>query len=140
VLLTQAATTGGSGVSDLVATLSSFSPFFSLGIGGVLAVMLIKRIWIMPVGEYRDFRAAVEASIEAAKVNADRERVEAKAAADERAARYQTDLDDARATVAELTETIIRQVVPAVTRVAGPLSELVEIKRAGQRKRGQSGD
>jgi hypothetical protein len=140
VLLAQAATTGGGGVSDLVATLSSFSPFFSLGIGGVLAVMLIKRIWIMPVGEFADYKAVSEDAREAAKASCERERAEAKVNADERYARMQTDLDAAREQVSELTETIIRQVVPAVTRVAGPLSELVEIKRAGQRKRGQSGD
>lgn len=126
----------GGGFADLVSSLSSLSPLFSLGLGGVLAVMLIKRIWIMPVGEFEDYKAAACAAIAAA----ERVRDDTKTAADERILGLQGDLDTAREQVSELTDTIIKQVVPAITRVQGPLTELVELKRKEQRKPRGSGD
>jgi hypothetical protein len=109
---------------EFVSSLGSLSPIFSLGLGGVIAFMLIKRIWIMPVGEFNDFKETTE-----------RERVATKIASDARISGLENDLDTARQSIAELTDTMIKQVVPAVTRVSGPLNELVELKRAQQRGR-----
>lgn len=125
---------------DFLSSVSSLSPILSLGLGGVLAVMLIKRIWIMPVGEFNDYKTVAERERIEAKADCDRERLDIKVAAETRVLRMQADLDEARVVNAELTDTIIKQVVPAVTRVAGPLSELVELKRTQQRKRGQPND
>lgn len=128
--LSEAAPTppSGNGISDFLSSLSSLGPILQLGFGGFLAILLIKRIWIMPVGEFTDYKEVTE-----------RQRIDTKEASDQRISKLETDLDTSRATSADLTDTIIKQTV-IMTRVAGPLSELVELKRAQPRRRGQNSD
>lgn len=116
----------GGGVSfnptDLAATLATASPALMLAI----FIIALSRSWLILPRELIRLQKECE-----------RERLETKAITDTFALRQQADLDEARAANAELTETIIEKVVPAVTRVAGPLTELVEFKRAQSRRRGQ---
>ena len=126
----------GSGFLSGLSSLSYLAPLFGPLVGVVIAVMLIKRIWIMPVGEHKEAMAALTARMEAAAAAAEESRVETKAISDSRIHKLHHDNDSLQVMNGELTDTIIKQVVPAVTRVAAPLSELAEIKRAQSRKRG----
>lgn len=61
------------------------------------------------------------------------------AATEARNLRTQADLDAARATIVELTDTVVKQTA-IMTRVAVPLTELVEMKRAELRGSGGQGN
>lgn len=120
-LAEAAAPSTGPDVLGIVQYISTASPALMLA----LFILALSKNWLMLPRELNEYKTAAE-----------RER----AAYDTRLQGLQTDLEGARDNVAELTDTIIKQVVPAVTRVAGPLSELVELKRAQPRRRGNPND
>lgn len=135
-LAEAAAPSTGPDVLGIVQYISTASPALMLA----LFILALSKNWLMLPREINEYKAAAERERVETKADVDRERSENKSAFNVRIQGMQTDLDAARGNVADLTDTIIKQVVPAVTRVAGPLSELVELKRAQPRRRGQSND
>jgi hypothetical protein len=139
--LAQAAQGASSTAVDLLNSVSQFNPILNLGLGGVLVFLIIKRIGIMPTYVFKDAKAEwdrervdLQNQIEQHRVScaADRDRVEVDRVRERDQARK--DNDEAQATIKGLTTTIVEQVVPAVTRVAGPLLDLVRIKEAEERR------
>jgi len=133
----------GAATANFLSSLGSLSWLFNLGAGGALAFMAYKRVLVMPIGEYTDAKAEwekervrLEKLVDDTKATAERNARDSKAQCDRERTRLEKDLDDVQATNASLTNTIIEQVVPAVTLVAGPLNELVKLKQPVSKRRG----
>jgi hypothetical protein len=132
---------GANPAADFLASISTFNPILNLGLGGVLVFLIIKRIGIMPTYVFKDAKAEwdrervdiqTRVDHERDSWNAERVRLEADRVRERDDSRRDT--DEAQSTIKTLTTTIVDQVVPAVTRVYGPLTDLVRLQEAEERR------
>jgi hypothetical protein len=128
---------------DTVSSVSSLGPLAGLSSGALVLLLGLswKHVLIMPVKAYENEKAQWESTTEQDRLSAARER---EAAEKDRVRERESlgrEIEGLQKTNKDLTQFLFTEVIPDVTKVAGPLEALEKIQQATLdelRKRGQT--
>jgi hypothetical protein len=130
-------------VVDAVSSFSSLGPLAGLSSGALVFLLVLswKHILIMPVKAHEDQKAQWDATTLQERAESKRERDVAEADRTREREGLSREIEGLQKTNKDLTQFLFTEVIPAVTKVAGPLEQLEKIHQDTLdelRRRGQT--
>lgn len=121
----------GTGILDAITSASSLGPLAGLSTSGLVLLLFLswKHILIMPVKAYENEKAQWEINFTQEKETHTRDRETSKEERTRERESLNREIETLQKTNKDLTQFLFTEVIPAVTKVAGPLEQLEKIQQ-----------